>query len=110
MPGTSAYRSIVALLLALAGLGWLVVVFKLTQGSGSELAGSSEDFAACVGFAAVSLGGALVAWLAARRAVPGPDGRSADSSGLWLGSALFGCVSLAGAVLAFCGWLVGAGR
>jgi acetyl esterase/lipase len=107
MLGLTAYRPIVALLLAVAGLAWLGVVVKLALAPDFTLAGASEDFFSSVGFAVLSAGGAITAWIALRRASVPSIGEEPDPNGLWLGSALFGCVSFGAAVLALCGWLDG---
>ncbi len=109
-----SFRPLTAVLLAVAGVAWVVGFARLAweQPPGSSAVGAPPSAGlARVGvpdeslgygfFVLASFGGALAVWWGHRRAARRgeSDPGVADPSGVYVGAALFGGVSLAGALL-----------
>ncbi|MBI5434584.1 MAG: hypothetical protein HZA52_17265 [Planctomycetes bacterium] len=111
-----SFRPLTAVLLAVAGFAWLVSLARLAAAAPASSAPSADVAPPSTGlagaglpdgllgygfFVLASFGGALAVWWSHRRAAqrgesdPGVD----DPSGVYIGAALFGGASLAGALL-----------
>ncbi|MCE9592714.1 MAG: hypothetical protein K8S98_00835 [Planctomycetes bacterium] len=82
-------------LLALAGVAWSVALAR------GERPMTLERTGPIAFFVIASFGGAVAVWIAHKRAAPATatDAEPSDPNGVFVGAALFGCVSFVGALL-----------
>jgi hypothetical protein len=90
-----SHKPATAGVLAFAAVAWLVALVL------AETPATLERTGPIVFFVIASAGGAVAVWIAHKRAVrtASTDVEHGDPSGVFLGAALFGGVSLAGALL-----------
>lgn len=92
MFGILSAKPATAGLLAFAGVAWSVVLVR------SEGPMTLERTGPIAFFLIASLGGALAVWIAHRRAAT-ENVEHSDPNGVFVGAALFGCVSFVGGLL-----------